>query len=256
MISGKLGGTVIAQEELASLFSDNRNQKQPLHGQFQQQLNLNLNQQQNYYQGQNMSNNIQQSRDPLQYINFRYTNPLKPQVNQDFSVGANILQIYNSIQVPAINNLGKILQNCETTRDNYSSLLSMSQELSNEGLPKTKSEEQKNPGIDKRNSTDSHTSGPWGRASHGTKESNSNQNLSNNPFLNAQNNGYGGSMQNNNYPSQNSGYPSSMKISSVVREQDINSFIAKFQCTRATAIGYLEAFGSYENACKEYANNS
>lgn len=252
MISGKIGSTVIAQEELANLFTDSR-KDHPQYPQFGQ-LNINPNQKQNIFYDPRSANTVAQSRDPLQFIRFKYTNPLKPQVTQDVSFGSDMMQLYNSIQIPVINNLEKLLQNCESMRDNYQSLLAVSQELNKKDGDKGKSKPTTNQSSNNPN-------GPWGRASNGpsnTKDSGSNSSMNSNYGGSMQNAGYqntGYPSQNQGYPSQNMGYSSSMKISSTAREQDIHNFIAKFQCTRATAIGYLEAFGSFELAAKEYQNN-
>lgn len=295
MISGKIGDKTIAQDELTSLFSDSKsNQQQSL--QFQQQGSFNQNKMQNHFEPSN--NFSQPRRDPLQFIQFRYTNPLKPQMSQDGIISTDVAKMFNNIQVPVINNLEKLLQNCETMRDSYQSLLTISQELKKGEQIKPKPTEVTNT---KPTEVSNVSSGPWGRVSgsnSNTNKDSSNLSNSKNTFSNSMETGFNGTkstypsqnsgyqsqnsgypsqnsgypMQNSGYPSQNSGYPtqtnvyssqysgypssSSMKISSVVREQDVHNFIAKFQCTRATAIGYLEAFGDFNTACAEFQKNS
>lgn len=194
------------------------------------------------FQGQQHLNHNSQSKDPLQFVRFKYNNPLTPNISQDVSNNSDLIQLYNSIQVPVINSLGPLMQNCESMRENYSALLMLSQDLLKEEPTKKNS----NP-FENKESSD-----PWNRASMNNSSSNKNGD-SNLGKSNSMNSGYGGMKES---LSQNPGYTSSMKISTVVREQDINSFILKFQCTRATAIGYLEAFGDFELACQEYKNNN
>lgn len=227
----------------------------------------------------------QASKDPLHHIRFNYNNPFKFQANQDAAIGADILKIYKSLQTASTKDYTELIQQCSNVEENYSAILAIKWDTGKDevkhkpvgwdiGADEIEHKPmgwdiEKDGAIPKPRQSLGFNKNPLGEDKKtGFPGTNGNQTRNSYPNPSGFNNGLYVENRTSTYQiksnfdniqmtySQNVSALPSMKLSTIAKEQDINNFMAKFQCTRATAIGYIEAFGDYQSACREYLKNN
>jgi len=203
---GKVGDQVVARENMNNIINPQHPQNPNLYGNnAPNNVNLNVNSNTRF--------------DFTRCIRMRYHNPASIDVSANPStVRDDFLKQVKEIRAPDLSNIQRILETCETQKQDYSSFLALNVKL-DDILAKQKEDSREG----RSNVYDTISSNP--NTGHTT---------------------YSMSNSAQSHLPQNKGY----------NEFDIQKFVNKFKCAREMAIGYLEAFQNYNDAETNFIANT
>jgi len=171
-----------------------------------------------------------------------------------------LLRTFENVKVPDLGSIQNILYTCESTKNeyiNYVNLECQLEELLQKVNVSSKSQSYNsnvNQSVNNSNIFQNPSNSQFVYAKNQNQMYNNTQNM-NSQYNNNNSTGHFGQNYNQSY-NNNQSYSHFPDQKSQQNENDIQRFIAKFKCSREMAVGYLEAFGNYNEAETQFILNT